>query len=165
MYGKLQYITELERRPLDCVGDPWVEMKDKWALFRPKLPPHPAVFHHKSMFCEDAPFDSRFKIAGDSYFLMKSIKNRDPYYVDILITKMVTNGVSGRLTSSVCLFYETKLVSRELGYNPPLHHKIFEYFLLVMKIFVIKFLPKNIAYRVADTFRLISGKKPKWSIK
>lgn len=92
VYGRLQYLSERERLVVDEVGMPWSEMKNKWEYFRPKLPIHPEVFHHITLFDESEPFDTSYTIASDSHFLMRSIQKKEPLYIPLLIDKMPLGG-------------------------------------------------------------------------
>ena len=165
VYGKVLRITELQRRPFEVVGEPWHVMKKKWSLFRLAVPFHPAVFHHKSLFKVRNPFDLRFTIASDCHFLLKSIKNKDPFYFDLHIDKMPLGGVSGEFFSSITIAKENKIISSELGYVLPFWHVFFEEILLLFKKIITFMFSEKTALKIADGFRLICGKKQKWSIK
>ena len=165
VYGDLLLITEHGRRSLECVGGPWEQMEGKWSMFRPKLPAHPSIFHHKSLFVLENPFDTRFAIAADTYFLLRQIREKKPLYCGILVDKMPVGGVSGKLSSVVYFFRETRLASKELGFNPPMSHQVYEFFLVFTKWIIDKILPKKVGFFLADMFRLLCGKKPRWSIR
>lgn len=165
VYGDLLLISEQERRPLEYVGGPWEQMEGKWCMFRPQLPGHPSVFHHKSLFVQESPFDTRFKIAADTHFLLKHIRNKKPLYCGILVDKMPVGGVSGKLSSVIDFFRETRLASKELGFNPPISHQVFEFILILAKWVVGKILPERAGLFLADMFRLLCGKKRRWSIR
>ena len=163
VYGNLLLLTEENREVLDCLGESWLTMKDKWSGFRPWLPAHPSVFHHNSLFGENEPFDLRFKIAADSYFMMKSIKKKAPLYTELLIDKMPVGGVSSTFTSVLNYYSETKQIARVLGYVQTLKQQVFEYFLLITKFLISSVFPCSFSYVVADSFRLLCGKKKRWS--
>lgn len=161
VYGKLQYITEETREPRDIVGEPWCSMKNRWEFFRPKLPIHPEVFHHKSLF-EKYKFDSSYKIAGDSHFLMRCIKSKDPLFVPLIVDKMPLGGASGSIRRVTEAAKEVKQVSRELGYSSPWVHYMFESLKLVAKqLCCIVFNDKTL-YKVANLYRLFAGKSKRW---
>ena len=61
VYGRLIFIDKDKRKFIDETGQPWNELKGKWTIFRPKLPIHPEVFHHSSLFSTDKPFNISYK--------------------------------------------------------------------------------------------------------
>lgn len=163
VYGRLQYISEGDRRVIDEVGAPWVDMKDKWEYFRPKLPIHPEVFHHISLFNENQSFDTSYKIAGDSHFLMRAIRNKDPLYIPILIDKMPLGGKTGHFSIAHKASLELKRACYELGYKPPLEHVIHETIKTQAKRFICYFFTPKMANSLANFYRTLSGKKKWWS--
>ena len=161
VYGRLQYISEKSREVKDEVGAPWSELKGRWEYFRPKLPIHPEVFHHASLF-KDMTFDSSYKIAGDSHFLMRCIKSKDPLYVPLLIDKMPLGGASGSIRRAYATSLETKRASRELGYQIPIHHFISETLKTTCKRICCRLLSDKYLFKVANSFRLLVGKEKRW---
>lgn len=161
VYGRLQYISEQSREVKDEVGAPWSELKGRWEYFRPKLPIHPEVFHHASLF-KDMAFDSSYKIAGDSHFLMRCVKIKDPLYVPLLIDKMPLGGASGSLRRAYATSLETKRASRELGYKIPFKHYATESAKTTLKRICCFLLPDSYLFKVANTFRMLLGKKRRW---
>lgn len=161
VYGRLQYITQESREPRDVVGEPWCNLKGRWEFFRPKLPIHPEVFHHRSLF-EKFKFDSKYKIAGDSHFLMRCIRFKDPLYVPLIIDKMPLGGKSGSLRHIGEAAREVKQVSKELGYKVPYNHYAIESIKLAAKRACCFLLSDYFLYKVANFYRLVSGKKKRW---
>lgn len=162
VYGRLQYLSENDRQVIDEVGAPWADMKGKWEYFRPKLPIHPEVFHHISLFKEDQPFDTSYKIAGDSHFLMRAIKDRDPLYIPVLIDKMPLGGKTGHFSIAYQASLELKRACRELGFKPPLKHIVYETIKTQAKRFICYFFTPKIANAIANFYRTLSGKKKWW---
>lgn len=161
VYGRLQYIAEASRFPKDEVGQPWSEMKGRWEYFRPRLPIHPEVFHHADLFHE-MKFDATYKIAGDSQFLMRCIRIKDPLYVPIVIDKMPLGGASGSIRKAYATSLETKRASRELGYQIPLGHYVLETLKTSCKRVCCALLPDRYLFRIANAFRLLAGKNRRW---
>ena len=164
VYGRLQFISEKNRMHLEEVGQPWSEMVGKWELFRPKLPVHPEVFHHHSIFKDEKTFDTRFKVAGDSHLLMRCIKNKPPLYAPILIDKMPTGGISGSLENTAKIAKEVRIISKELGFKPPITHILYENFKIYGKNLTLALLPIHVVHKIADCYRKIVGKKPRWLV-
>lgn len=161
VYGRLQYISEGSRILKDEVGKPWSEISGRWEYFRPALPIHPEVFHHASLF-KDNSFDVSYKIAGDSHFLMRCIRLKDPLYIPVVIDKMPLGGASGSIRRAYATSLETKRASRELGYNIPWAHYVTESAKMTLKQVCCFFLPDNYLFKVANTFRALVGKKRRW---
>jgi glycosyltransferase involved in cell wall biosynthesis len=161
VYGRLQYILEGSREPRDIVGSPWSELKGRWEYFRPKLPIHPEVFHHASLF-KKRHFDPSYKIAGDSHFLMQCIKEKDPLYAPFIIDKMPLGGASGSIRRAYTASKETKRASRELGYKIPLDHYVVETLKTACKSLCCFLLSDKYLFQLANGFRRLVGKQRRW---
>ncbi len=162
VYGRLAYISEKTRMLIEEVGVPWEGMKGKWEGYRPKLPVHPEVFHHKSTFHNPPFFDTSYRIAADSYFLMQQIKKKEFHYVPLLIDRMPIGGISGRPNSFERTLKETRRASLELGLHPPVSHVAIEHSKYALKWLLSRILDEKSLRRVFDVFRLLTGKKRKW---
>lgn len=161
VYGRLQYVSEITRTVRDEVGTPWADLKSKWEYFRPRLPIHPEVFHHASLF-KKMRFDSTYKIAGDSHFLMQCIKVKDPLYVPLVIDKMPLGGASGSIRRAYATSLETKRASRELGFHIPFAHYVLETLKLSCKRVCCFVFSDKYLFQVANTFRILAGKQRRW---
>jgi glycosyltransferase involved in cell wall biosynthesis len=161
VYGRLQYISEASREPRDVIGSPWPKLKDRWEYFRPKLPIHPEVFHHSSLFLKRQ-FDISYKIAGDSHFLMQCIKEKEPLYVPLIIDKMPLGGASGSIRRAYITSIETKRASRELGYHIPMGHYVSETLKTNCKQLCCFVLPDKYLFKIANAFRRLLGKQRRW---
>lgn len=161
VYGRLQYISEKSREFRDEVGVDWSEMKGKWEYFRPRLPIHPEVFHHASLF-KGMQFDASYKIAGDSHFLMRCIRKKDPLYVPLVIDKMPLGGASGSIRRAYVTSLETRRASRELGYQIPFRHYASELAKTSLKRVCCFVFSDRMLFKVANVFRGLSGKRSRW---
>lgn len=161
VYGRLQYISEQTRELRDEIGEPWSDLRGKWEYFRPRLPIHPEVFHHASLF-QEMKFDTSYKIAGDSHFLMRCIKKKDPLYIPILVDKMPLGGASGSIRRAYVTSLETRRASRELGYEIPMRHYISETVKISCKRVCCFVLPDNYLFKIANLFRFLVGKQERW---
>jgi glycosyltransferase involved in cell wall biosynthesis len=164
VYGKLRHISEHGRRDLDDVGVPWSELAGRWELGRPALPPHQVTFHHRSLFGAERPFDPRFRIAGDSYFMLRRGLARPPLFVPQPLVRTPMGGLSMRLRSAAPMAREIALINRELGLRAPLGHRVAEWLLVWAKLAVAS-LPPWLGYRIADLYRRLAGHPPRWSVK
>lgn len=137
-------------------------MENRWEFFRPKLPIHPEVFHHKSLFIDEEPFNVGYKIAGDSHFLMRCIRRTEPLYAPILIDRMPLGGASGSIRRAHAITLETKRASRELGYQIPVKHYFCETLKTTAKRICCFLLPDQYLFAIGNLYRKLSGKEKRW---
>ena len=104
VYGSLDMLSPdgilLSTRTL-----PWDERRRK-RFGMGKMIPHPATFHHRSLFEEHGQFDERFKIAGDYEFLLRDVMDRDPLFIPCLVVDMFRGGLSTRPSSRYVVEWE-----------------------------------------------------------
>lgn len=162
VYGRLQYLSEHSREFIEEIGAPWSEIKNQWEFFRPKLPIHPEVFHHISLFKKNEPFDISYKFAGDSHFLMQCIRNKDPLYIPILVNKMPLGGATGSIRRAHLISLETRRACRELGYQIPLSHYLSESAKTLMKRTCCFLLSDRYLFKIANGYRKVAGKEKRW---
>ena len=158
VYGDVLLVTEDKRIAVKRIGEPWPSMKGQWETFRPKLPMHPGIFHHKSLFTTPPFFSPHYKIAGDSHFLLKSILKNDPLYIPILVDIMPTGGVSSSLAGSIKSTREILKLNKELGITPPLVHKIVELARFNFKILVKVIVPVSRQKKLLILTKLLRSK-------
>lgn len=161
-YGRQTLLTPVERTQLDTIGAPWAEMRDKWEIGRPALPPHGATFQRKTLFAHVQPFDLRFPIASDSHFLLRAIKQQAPAFIPIDVTRAPMGGVSFRLGTARQVGREIAAINLDLGLTPPLEVRLHEMFRLGV-ISLLNLFPLKTAHRLADLIRRLSGKPARWS--
>ena len=164
VYGRMRRFSAHARQDLDEVGAPWSELERRWEFGRPALPPHPVTFHHRSLFVEkragQPPFDPRFRIAGDSHFLLSRGLAKRPLFVPVPLARTPMGGLSMRLRSAAPLAREIALINRELGLRPPLGHRLAWGALLWAKLAAAR-LPRWLGLRVADLYCRLSGQPPR----
>lgn len=164
VYGKLRYISAIGRQDLDEAGVPWDELEGSWELCRPALPPHGALFHHRSLFADGKRFDARFRIAGDAHFLLRHAMRKPPLFVPMPLIRTPLGGLSMDLRNAAAIAREISLINRELGIVPPLRHRIAEGLLLVAKT-AAGCVPAGLGRRAADLYRRLAGLPPRWSVR
>lgn len=145
IYGKICLISEVTREVICERGIPWHEMKNKWQGMRPMLPMHPEVYHHCSLFKEIGKFDTSYKIAADSDFLLKCKRITEFFYIDYCIDRMLDGGVSSNPKMANQQIYELVKLSRNNDYKIPL---------LLFFREVIKYKIKEILYRLSPVLFL-----------
>lgn len=112
------------------------------------LPNHQGVLHSKKCFENGNTFDSELKIAGDSKFLMKILKNGKIKHIDITLTHMKDDGVSNNIKNILVARSEINTMCNDLDYKIPLTHKFivfaFDYFLIFYNVLFPKYFIKII---------------------
>ena len=121
VYGQVMHISEKGRKELYVSGEPWENYQGKWEGIRPKLPPHPAIFHKKSLFKGNF-FYTEFLIVADSHFLMQNL-HKDFLYMPLIVDKMMFGGVSSSPKGKLKSHRELLISLRLLKINPPLSVK------------------------------------------
>lgn len=166
VYGDIVLVSENSHNQIEVISRPWAEIKGRWDGLRPMLPVHPEVFHHQSIFSQsDKPFPEVFRIVGDSYVLLKSFKEKEPLHIPVVIDVMPIGGVSANLLSAKKLNNELKTMNRMLGIKTPLLRLVMEKTKIVFKVFIACTFPNKQQFIIADFYRVLIGKKKKWTIK
>jgi len=164
VYGRLRYISQTGRVDLEEVGAPWAELDGHWELCRPALPPHPAIFHHRSLFSGGKAFDTRYRIAGDAQFLLKHAMRKPPLFVPATVLRTPIGGISFNLRGALATAREISSINRELGLKPPLWHRARETGLLWAKL-AAGWMPPSIGGRLADLYLRLIGRPKRWSVR
>jgi glycosyltransferase involved in cell wall biosynthesis len=123
VYGRIELVTE-GGEVVAVLGEPWERLKGRWGGLLPLLPPHPGSFHHRSLFRGARSFDTHYRYAGDSAFVVESVLRRDPLYIPVLVDRMLTGGVTVRPDNIARLARERREISRRLPVRPPLLHRL-----------------------------------------
>jgi glycosyltransferase involved in cell wall biosynthesis len=164
VYGKLRYISQVGRVDLEEVGAPWGDIEGRWELCRPALPPHPAIFHHRSLFSRERAFDTRYRIAGDAQFLLKHGMRKPPLFVPATVLRTPIGGISFNLRGALATAREISSINLELGLKPPLWHRTRETCLLWAKL-AAGWMPPSIGGRFADLYLRLIGRPKRWSVR
>ena len=164
VYGRLVYLSPAGREPLEEVGAPWSELRGRWEIGRPAIPPHPAVFHHRSLFANGQRFDPRFRIAGDAHFLLRYGLRKAPLFVPAAVVRVAIRGISMDLRTAPAVAREIRDMNQELSLVPPLGHRVAEAILLAAKVVAAR-LPEALGHRLADLYRRALGRPKRWSVR
>jgi glycosyltransferase involved in cell wall biosynthesis len=98
----------------------------RWELHRPALPAHQGVFQRAELLTRRSPFDTSYRIAADSKFLIHTLRNRLSIYVDLDICHMEPAGISADPRHALTMMREAFRLQHELGYRlPPLRRAWF----------------------------------------
>lgn len=163
VYGDMVYVAKknhedrmkVEIRP-EAIGEQTLLM------VRPALPPHPATFHHRTLF-NTRKFDESFKIAADSKLVSEAllIDKCIFLYCPRIINKMTLGGIStvfGLRTAS-----ENRRIADELKLSYSKCAMALAYAKVYFKYFILRALGQRNAYRLVDFFRKLIGKPPLYS--
>jgi hypothetical protein len=164
VYGRLRYISQMGRVDLEEVGAPWADLDGRWELCRPALPPHPAIFHHRSLFSGGKVFDTRYRIAGDAQFLLKHAMRKAPLFVPATVLRTPIGGISFNLRGALATAREISSINRELGLQPPLWHRARETGLLWAKL-AAGWMPPAVGGRLAAHYLRLIGRPKRWSVR
>jgi glycosyltransferase involved in cell wall biosynthesis len=160
VYGTVRYISAAGRVDLEEVGEPWEMLEGRWEIGRPALPPHPGIFHHRSLF-EGRAFDAGYRIAGDAHFLLKHALKKRPLFVPETVVRTPIGGLSMNFGSALAVAREIERINAELGLRPPLGHRFAEKLRLGAKLAAR--LPGGAI--AADAYRRLIGQPRRWSVR
>lgn len=160
VYGRIRYISATGRVDLEEAGEPWDRLQGRWEIGRPALPPHPGIFHHRSLFAGHA-FDASYRIAGDAHFLLKHALRKKPLYVPEVAVRTPVGGLSMNFGSARAVAREIARMNSELGIEVPLGHRVAEKLRLAAKLAAR--LPGG--RLAADAYRKLIGQPRRWSVR
>ena len=160
VYGRIRHISASGRVDLEEAGEPWEKLEGRWEIGRPALPPHPGIFHHRSLFAGRS-FDASYRIAGDAHFLLKHALKKKPLFVPETVVRTPVGGLSMNFGSALAVAREIERMNAELGLEPPLGHRVAEKLRLAAKLAAR--LPGG-AY-AADAYRRLIGQPRRWSVR
>ena len=152
-YGRIQLIEPGSRRLLEERGASWDEMAGRWTLFRPELPIHPEVFHRASLFAAGERFDTRYRFAADTDFLLRQAAIRPFRQLPLVVTRMEYGGHTGRLPTLRAVSRETRAIARDHGYRAPLGHRIRQHIKLAMADLPTRLLPGSLTQWLETGYR------------
>jgi len=89
-----------------------------WEFGRPTLPNHQGVLHNKSLF-GGSNFDSSYKIAADTKFLLNALKSHSFRHIDITVSRMPTDGISNKVENIALCNEEISRLCSELDITVP----------------------------------------------
>ncbi|MDY7029304.1 MAG: glycosyltransferase family 2 protein [Spirochaetota bacterium] len=161
VYGRINLLNA-SGGLLETLGAGWDDYKGKYEQGRIKLPPHPAVFHHKSVFHQRG-FDESFRLAGDSEFLIQELKKHPALFIPETITDMTMGGTSGTPRNSLLRWKECRKAMKRHGLKMPPHILTWHRMKNLSEFLVFAALPTGKARQLADTLRLLLGEKKRWT--
>ena len=128
-----------------------------WYKGKPNMPCHQGVIQHYSLFRGRKSFDPRYKIAGDTKFLMETNSLQDIIYLDYTISNMLEQGISGRPESKLIIYKEAKMLEADFKFKTNSLHKI-GYYLRIHLIYILMCcMPLKLYHSLAKIRRKITG--------
>ena len=97
-------------------------------------------------------FDTSYKVAGDSKFLLSALKIFNSQHVDITLAKMPSDGISNNLSNLINTENEIKRVCKELNLSIPFIHRIQAVFKRRLIIIISYVFPSIIIYRFKNIY-------------
>lgn len=156
VYGKLMYISQNLRQDLFVTGDEWSTYQNQWEINRPKLPEHPSVYHHSTLFKTNK-FEAKFKIVADSHFLMQQL-DKGFMYMPIIVDKMPKGGISSSPKGGVICYEELKESLEVLKIETPLSVKIKSFLRYQFTKNMLKFMSEKQYGKLIDFTKTLRGK-------
>lgn len=163
LYGDLMLLSNVTLQETEIIHLPPEKLCSRSFLeLHPRIPPHPAVFHHRDLFSNQPAFDESYKISADSKHMLYFIcKNRLPIrYIPRIINKMTVGGISSSI--GIQVVFEERRLLRELRIPIPLFASLWALCKTLLKGFVLKVMGEQTAYRMIDFVRGLKGKPRIW---
>lgn len=151
--GRIALIEQGTRSQLEVRGAPFEVGSGKWVLFRPLLPTHPEVFHHRSLFDAGERFDPRYRYAPDTDFLLRQALRQRFLFVPLTVTRMEFGGITGQLQSLRAVSLETREIAKRHGFHAPLLHRCTQHLKLWIADRLAQFLPAMVLSLIERRWR------------
>jgi glycosyltransferase involved in cell wall biosynthesis len=142
---------------------PWTQMRDRWQAGRPMVPHHQGIFHRKQLLSTESPFDISYRIAADSKLFYSSISKVAPVFVDVIVAKSPLGGLSTEPQYYLANLNEIIRINKEFSFTNH-GHLLWFYLKSVSKYAIYKTGGEKLAKRCVDTYRQLTGRKPKWLV-
>lgn len=148
---------------LDTQGVRWAEARAEFFTQRMTIP-HPACFHHCSLFREFGAFDESFLIASDYEFLLRVLNKEAPLFLpDFVVTHMTFGGISSSPSSLLMMQHEVDRALEKHGVRPGGIRRRFNILIYSIINLIGRVAGRQAAAGCLDIIRLIQGKPPVWT--
>jgi glycosyltransferase involved in cell wall biosynthesis len=155
-------LVNQKNQELYKLGDPWSTARKN---FRDIMTlPHPGLMHHRTLFEEFGLFDTSFKIAGDYEFLLRALKNKEPYYCEgTPVVAMRTGGLSSNPRHSLRSLLESRKASRKHGRLLPRSPFFLGLARILIRWILFRSFGEHRSKILMDYGRSLLGKPPHWT--
>lgn len=120
IYGKVLKETP-QGELIGFRGEPWSVMKLRYDLPTLEFPPHPACFFNIEAFKESDNFNLYFKLCADSLHIGLILKNHSPKFVNIVVTRFRTGGLTNNSRYQCLKWREKYKLNKLLNINVPFY--------------------------------------------
>lgn len=159
VYGKTLLINPENDEIIATRGKPWQEIEKKF--IQEMCLPHRSTFHHCSLFQEYGNFNPNLKISGDYDFLLRELRHKQAYFVDITLVCARLGGLSLNSDYMLKKAQERQIVRKSNNMN--LTRKDYTLFFKSYTLgFLHKILGKNLTINLLDFYRQLLGKEKMW---
>ncbi|MBR8826974.1 MAG: glycosyltransferase [Gomphosphaeria aponina SAG 52.96 = DSM 107014] len=159
VYGKTQLISGLDDKIVATRGQPWAQIKKRF--LQEMCIPHRSTFHHCLLFQDHGNFNSQLKISGDYDFLLRELKEKAAYFVDLPLVRARLGGISLNSNYMLQTAQERKIVRKSNQMS--LKRKDYTLFLKVYTLGLLKqFLGRDFTVFLLDFYRQLLGKEKLW---
>jgi glycosyltransferase involved in cell wall biosynthesis len=159
VYGNLLLMSEHTNEVFEKISIAPENVMKLFTEGRFVTPIHPETFCHISTL-KKYKFDKKYTFSGDYKFMLQSLSEKPPLYVDINVDKMVVGGISNDKKNLLKIYRESQMVNKELGIKIPLIHTFRIYIILNFKFLLYKILHKNILSFLINFKRFLLRKNP-----
>lgn len=161
VYGRLDQVDR-DGELIRTLGHPWSEVRKRLPV--EMVIPHPATFHHRSLFSDLGGFDESFSIAGDYEFVLRELLASPAYFAeDVTVTMMQVGGVSASPRSSLKMLREMRKARRIHGIDTVGFYYPLSFSKVYLRIVLEKCLGENLSRLLLDIWRRYTGRKPYWT--
>lgn len=161
-YGRCRLI-DADGRLVEEAGEPWESFRGR---FRSRsCLPHQGVMHHRSLFQVHGLFDESFRIVGDYELLLRELKSADALYVPLVVAAMGFGGQATDLRFAPVVLTETRRALRMHGFEPPRLEWAYLIFTARCYVLLHRLIGDRAARRVADAYRLLTLRGPRYTLK
>jgi glycosyltransferase involved in cell wall biosynthesis len=142
-------------------GVPWAQAKRAFRSYR--CLPQPGLMHHRSLFAAHGGFDETLRIAADYEFLLRELKDRDALFAPVLMVGAALGGLTTRPENFFLMQREIGQAVRRHGLKLPRVRWAWWMLSGWLYLRLRALVGDNGARRVADLYRLLSLRKPRYA--
>lgn len=142
-------------------GVPWDEAKSAFRSYRSL--PQPGLMHHRSLFEVHGGFDEEFRIAADYELLLRELKDRDAMFAPVSTVAAGFGGLTTRPENFYLMYREIRRALARHNLKPPVLRWAWWMLIAGAYLGLRALAGDKAARRLADLYRLMSLRKPRYS--
>jgi len=161
LYGQSMQV-DAAGNSIRILGSPWEKIQKRFRLNMQI--PHPATFHHASLFSAGNRFCEDFKIAGDYEFLLREVLERPPLFISgQIVSDVQVGGISCCPKNNLKLLKEVRKARKVRGLGNGSAYFLIEYIKNYLRIILTACLGEANTPKVLDFWRRITGRGKYWT--